>query len=395
MMTTFLTFEQTIAAPSDAVLYAFTNATALREWLCDIATVDPRVGGRFYVAWNQGHYVSGEYTDIEPNRRAAFSWRGRGEATESQVQVMLAPQDGNTHVTLTHSGLDEGETKAQLAKGWQQHLANLKSVLETGEDLRLTLRPLFGLSGGVEVTPELAAQFNLPVTSGLRLDGVIDGIAAHKAGLQKDDVLVTLAGQPIHTFQSLGSVLQQYRAGDRVEAVWYRGQVKHTATLELSKRPIPPIPLTGKELADAVSKIYAEGDSTLAHVFANVNDEVASRQPMPGEWSAKEVLAHFIINERFTQTFIYELLEGQERWSDRFPNNNPVPIAALVAAHPTVSDLLAALQRAEIETTAMLAALPDALIARKGSYWRLAYGALQGSFHFRDHLNQIKAALQA
>jgi uncharacterized protein YndB with AHSA1/START domain len=36
-----LIFEQYIQAPISQIYLAFTNSTALREWLCDIATVDP------------------------------------------------------------------------------------------------------------------------------------------------------------------------------------------------------------------------------------------------------------------------------------------------------------------------------------------------------------------
>ena len=41
-----LKFETYIPARPEQVFYAFTNASALREWLCDLATVDPRPGGR-------------------------------------------------------------------------------------------------------------------------------------------------------------------------------------------------------------------------------------------------------------------------------------------------------------------------------------------------------------
>ena len=58
-MSAVLTFEQTIQAPIDQVYRAFTNATALREWLCDTATVDARPGGRVYLAWISNYYRRG------------------------------------------------------------------------------------------------------------------------------------------------------------------------------------------------------------------------------------------------------------------------------------------------------------------------------------------------
>ena len=44
-----LTCQRTIQAPLDQVYRAFTNAQALREWFCDVATVVPRIGGRVYL----------------------------------------------------------------------------------------------------------------------------------------------------------------------------------------------------------------------------------------------------------------------------------------------------------------------------------------------------------
>ena len=60
-----LRFDQAINAPPTQVYNAFTNATALKEWLCDVATVKPKPGGRMYLAWNDGYYCSGEFTDLE------------------------------------------------------------------------------------------------------------------------------------------------------------------------------------------------------------------------------------------------------------------------------------------------------------------------------------------
>jgi hypothetical protein len=39
--------EKSINASPSQIYYAFTNSTALREWMCDFATTDPKAGGRF------------------------------------------------------------------------------------------------------------------------------------------------------------------------------------------------------------------------------------------------------------------------------------------------------------------------------------------------------------
>ena len=50
-----LTFSERIDAPAAVVYYAFTNAAALREWLCNDAQLDARAGGRIYLWWRRRH----------------------------------------------------------------------------------------------------------------------------------------------------------------------------------------------------------------------------------------------------------------------------------------------------------------------------------------------------
>jgi ribosomal protein L17 len=57
--------------------------------------------------------------------------------------------------------------------------------------------------------------------------------------------------------------------------------------------------------------------------------------------------------------------------------------------------LLEELQRNEQETAAMLAALPEEFVARKGGYWRVGYSVLQAPDHTRMHFEQIREAVAA
>ncbi|UCD99723.1 MAG: hypothetical protein JSV42_03055, partial [Chloroflexota bacterium] len=47
------------------------------------------------------------------------------------------------------------------------------------------------------------------------------------------------------------------------------------------------------------------------------------------------------------------------------------------------------------ETLYFIAHLPEEFLARKGEYWRLAYGLLQDPYHFDAHLEQMQAVLDA
>lgn len=392
-----LSFSQFVNAPPEQVFYACTNASALREWLCDASQAVPRPGGRLYLWWNSGYYVAGEFTAVEPDQKVAFTWQGRGEPGRTGVEITLQAQSAGTLVKLEHRGLDTGsewdQARREIQQGWESGLENLASVLETGQDLRFVRRPMLGIFIG-EFNPELAERLKVPVAQGIRLEGTVEGMGAAACGLQKDDVIISMAGRTIQDNSSLPPALQGRRAGDVVEVQFYRGPAKHSAQMTLSGRPLPDIPATAAELADAVGKLYEAEFTELSGLFTGVTDAEASRPPEPGEWSAKEVLAHLIIGERGWGDFMAELIAGQERWYDDTVGNSHEQTRSIVTAFPTAQALLDELKCSQAATLAFINDLPPALVARKGSYWRLAFGLLSPPSHTVTHVDQIRRAIQ-
>jgi uncharacterized protein YndB with AHSA1/START domain len=393
-----LRFEKTIAAPVAHVYRAFTNATALREWMCDVATVDPKPGGRIYLAWVGDFYASGAYEEVVKDEKIAFTWHGRGEPHPTRVEVLLAPRQAGVSVTLVHSGLGEAAPWDQIAQAfrsnWESSLENLASVLEKGPDLRLTRRPMMGIYLS-DFDAQIAAHMGVPVEHGIRLDGVVEGMGAQAAGLQKEDVLIRMAGRELKAYDDLQLVLMGQHAGDTIEVIYYRGAEKRSAAMTLSGRRIPEIPTGKAALAEAVKKSYAEANAELAAALQGVSAEEAAQAPEPGEWSPAQVLAHLLHGERGTIAFVTEWLGCQERWSDDYGGNDLAPVQATFAAYGSVDALLQAIHTAQAELVALIEHLPDEAVAHKGSWWRLAYGLVESPSHIRTHAAQIQAAIQA
>ncbi len=394
-----LKFKQIIKAPAAAVYRAFTSSTALREWFCDAAQADPRPGGRLYMWWLSGYYTSGEFIALTPDKKLSFTWRGKGEPAPTRVTVSLAPKGDSTALTVTHDQIGRGRLWANVAhdytRGWEAALQNLQSVLETGPDLRIVRRPMLGITGTNDVTPGIAAKLGLPVKAGLQLEGVIEGMGAQAAGLLPRDVLVKLGDKKIISYASLIGALAGHRAGDVVPVVFYRGAERKTAQLKFSARPLPDIPATTAELAEAVRLRYAESDADLAKAFEGVPEAAAARRPAPDAWNALENLAHLILGERDQTVFIAELLAGNERSYDAYGTNLSAPNEAVIAVYPTAPELLAALKRTEAETVALIDALPPEFAERKDSYWRLGMVLPFLTIHIYEHIEQIKATLKA
>lgn len=398
MSTDKLTFERSIEAPVKQVYRALTNSTALREWLCDACTTDPRPGGRIYLWWNSGYYTSGEFLKLEFAKEVAFLWQGRGEPGPTRVEVTLASKGDATQLTLVHSGLGSGEawSKAaeQFRKGWDNGLENLAHTLEKGPDLRITTRPMMGI--GLDNFDEtIAKEIGVPVTRGVRISNTIEGMGAQAAGLKNNDVVVALSGHEVTDFASLTAAMHGRKAGEEVEMTFYRGAEKMTVSMTLSRRPIPEIPPTPAALAEAVRPQYAKTEADLELFLQGISEEETGRKPSELEWSVKEVLAHLIHSERGWQNALGEIIAGAEPSYDNFEGNIDVRNLATLTAFPTLPELLAELKRLYVESQALLANLPPEFVARKTSYWRVGFQALQINSHSQIHLEQMQAAIQA
>ena len=394
-----LTFKRTIGVPPAEVYRAFVHATALRDWLCDAAQTDARPGGRLYVWMRSEFYAAGEFVKLEPGKKLVFTWFGRNEPAPTRVRVSFAAQGDSTSLILKHeqvgSGAKWAKTIQGIKDGWTESLENLQSVLETGIDLRVARTPRMGILIG-DFNAEIAAQLDVPVKEGIRLEGTGEGTGAQAAGLQKDDVIVRLGGKKASDFPSLSTALQGHHAGDKVAVVFYRGAEKKTVRLELAAFPIPQVPATAAELAEAIRKGYAEVNAELAGMFEGVSEAEAEHHPAPEAWNVKEIVAHLIACERDFQSWVSDMLNDNviNDWLEFRPNVLP-RLRVMVTRFGTLSALMDELKHSQDETLALLAALPETFVARKHLYRRVATWMLDTvPQHYRgEHLGAMQAAI--
>ena len=153
--------------------------------------------------------------------------------------------------------------------------------------------------------------------------------------------------------------------------------------------------LNNNELAEAVRLLYAQDEANLDTFLETVSEEEAGRKPNNKDWSVKDILAHLIHNERAFQNNLDEIVMRAEPSYDNFSGNSDVRVTATVTAFPTLKDLVTELKCLYVETQTLLAELPADFVARKASYWRVGFQALQFNAHFQLHLEQMKAVIQS
>ena len=395
-MSTTVTSEQLIKTTPAQVYYALTHATLLHEWLCDYATVAPHPGGRMYLWWHGDFYSAGEYIALEENKSVKFKWFARFDPAPTEVLITFTKKGEETLVVLNHI-VPDGDDWKHRAQGfkseWDSTLQNLASVLETGLDRRAFDRPMVGININ-DFNPEIAQKLQVPVSQGMRVADVQEGMGAAKAGLCTDDVIVEMDGEPItNDFGSFVNALRGKKGGDKVEIEFYRGPQKKSVIMELWKRPVPDISWNPKDLSKRVRLMYNESLSKLEVCFINVSDEEADFEPAPGEWSAKQTLAHLIQTERGWIANLDDSVGGYERLADDWGGNIPAHINATVRAYGTTSEMLEELRRLSVELVTFLAVLPESFIDRKSSYFLKAAQMLELESHTFSHADQINRAI--
>jgi uncharacterized protein YndB with AHSA1/START domain len=395
-MTDMLVLTQSIDVSPALVYRALTNDMLQRLWLCDTNRINSRVGGNYFLSWNDGYCAVGEFTALEPDSRVSYTWLGKGEPGPSQVDITLSPASHGTVVEVRHSGLGSGEAwesvAAELQKGWKSGLENLKYLLENGLDLRIQRRPMMGVS--LEgMNAGLAQKIGVPVTEGMLISGVGKGMAAANAGLQGNDVVVGMDGKTITDWGSMAAVLSSHRGGDTIQVEYYRGSEKHAVSMTLSQRPKPNIPPTPSAMAEVAQTMMAELQTELDQLMDGVPESAMSHRPAPEEWSANEVLAHLIWTERHQQMTMWGIAGGDDALA--WPDNNVLQLAGTLAVYKTGEELAAELKRSQAETVAAILAIPASLVENKGGYAQLAILATNFADHVRDHFTQMRQAIAA
>lgn len=128
--------DRSVAAPVDVVWSLLASADGLNQWMSVEAEVDLRVGGAVRWTHENGAVVAGEFREIVPMRRLAFTygWEEGGfpvPVGSSLVTIELEARGDVTEVRLCHTGLTD-EMARQHEQGWSWFIERLADRAEDG-----------------------------------------------------------------------------------------------------------------------------------------------------------------------------------------------------------------------------------------------------------------------
>jgi len=130
-----------IQASPDVVFRAISDPKWLVRWLCDRAELSPKKGGKYLLGWNEGPTHRGTVVDFLKGERVALEWTWPGVDLQGTVfSLSVEPTGRGSLLRVAHTGFPRVSRWMELYGGaewgWTYFALNLKSVLETGHDLR-------------------------------------------------------------------------------------------------------------------------------------------------------------------------------------------------------------------------------------------------------------------
>ena len=130
-------YELTIEADQASVFAFLTDAKRLVRWIGASATVEPHPGGLMMVDVQDGYVSRGEFTEVVPVSRLAYTWGWEGNRENvppgsSLVEIDLMAKNGGTLLSFKHSGLPP-EAVPGHRDGWNHYLGRL-ALVASGHD---------------------------------------------------------------------------------------------------------------------------------------------------------------------------------------------------------------------------------------------------------------------
>ncbi len=124
-----------IKASPERVFRALTEKEEFERWFLVKAEIDLRPGGTIRFEWAPDVVEVGKILVLEPPHRVSYSWEALS-SSPTTITFELSAESGGTRLRLVHSGIGEGEDwdnyYNSVNGGWNTHLKNLVSWLETG-----------------------------------------------------------------------------------------------------------------------------------------------------------------------------------------------------------------------------------------------------------------------
>ncbi len=143
------------------------------------------------------------------------------------IQTDAAINPGNSGGPLVNSAAEVVGITTQVIRGSAEGLGfaiSIDTAKPIIEELIATGRVERGVLGIrlINITAEIAEEFDLPVESGVGIDTIDPTGPAAQAGLRTGDIVVRIAGDDVNNSGDLIRILTEHKGGETVKVEYYR-----------------------------------------------------------------------------------------------------------------------------------------------------------------------------
>ena len=196
------------------------------------------LGLQFKFSMSQG-IVSG----LDRTITVSSDGTGTGATTmEGLIQTDAAINSGNSGGPLLNSkgqviGINSAKAADGESMGFAIPINVAKPIIEQIKATGSFTRAYIGIKGvGLEETgyDENSLKQRYGTSRGIYISEILAGGGAEAAGLQKEDIILTVNGTEVGTMNKINSIIVGYKDGDTVTVTYLRGGQEYTADVRLS-----------------------------------------------------------------------------------------------------------------------------------------------------------------
>ena len=191
----------------------------------------------------QNTVTSGIISGTGRSLTATDSTGSMAEQLSDMIQTDAAINSGNSGGPLVNAageviGINTATSSAAENMGFAIPISSVKGMLSQLTEGGKASRAYIGVYM-VEITPEIAKNYNLPVSAGAYLynsaaySAVVSGGPADKAGLKDKDIITAVNGAKVGVAGSLSNLLGEYKPGDTVQLTVVREGKEIAVNVEL------------------------------------------------------------------------------------------------------------------------------------------------------------------
>ena len=194
----------------------------------------------------QNTVTSGIISGLGRSITASDDSTSESEQLNDMIQTDTAINHGNSGGPLVNAageviGINTATADSSSVEnmGFAIPISSVKGMLSQLIEKGSAKRAYIGVYG-VEITAELAKNYNLPVSNGAYLysskySAVMSGSPAEKAGLKDKDIIVAINGAKVGVNGSMSNLIGEYKPGDTVQLTVIRGEDEKAINVTLGE----------------------------------------------------------------------------------------------------------------------------------------------------------------